>query len=246
MVVVPDAGLRPGVDEREVGIDDRERRQLPRLAVGEELLVRVRDRVVLPVPEQQEADVAAVVAAGDLRGREPVPDRRQVDTVERVVQPVGDAAVEVEAIGEGRPQDRREIAVAGCERGRCAAEERQILLPVVADRIEVAAGLAQPAVARAVVPLDAGPVVGVVGIRVRAALVVGRQRVRRVGCARRVDVRESRLFPVGAGQPAHDVVERPVLHHHDDDVVDPRGAGLGQARRRGGARHGAERACAGE
>jgi len=127
-----------------------------------------------------------------------------------------------------------------------AAEERQVLLPVVADRIEVVAVRAQPAVARAAVPLDPGAVVGVVGIGVRAALEVGRERVGPVRHARRVEVRDPRLFPVGARKPAHDVVERAVLHHHDDDVVDARGAGLGQTLRCGRACGSAERAGTGE
>ena len=76
MVVVPDPGLGPRVVERVVGIDERVRRQLPRLAVGEEPRVRVRDRVVLlvlvqvlPVLGQIEVDfceslVTVVVGGG--------------------------------------------------------------------------------------------------------------------------------------------------------------------------------------
>ena len=141
---------------------------------------RPRDRVVLLVPEEEEADVAAVVAAGDALRREPVPDRRQVDARERVLDPVGDAAVEVDPVRERRAEDRGEVAVADRPRGCGGAEERQVGLAVVADREEVAVGREQPAVTGAVVPLDPGSVVRVVRVEVRTALEVGRERERLV------------------------------------------------------------------
>ena len=190
---------------------------------------RLRDRLVLVVPEEQEADVAAVVAGAHVLRREPVPDRRQVDARERVVEPVGDAGVDVDPVRERRAEDRREVAVAHRPRRRGLAEERQILLAVVADGEEVAAGREQPAVAGAVVPLDACALVGVVRIGVRAALEVGRERIRLVRDAVRVEIRQPRLLAVGSRQPAGEMVERAVLHHHDDDVVDP---GLSRLRQR--------------
>ena len=63
---------------------------------------------------------------------------------------------------------------------------------------------------------------------VAAALEVGRERMRRVRDAASVEVRQAGLLAVRAGQPAEEVVERPVLHHHDHDVVDPGAAWIRQ------------------
>ncbi len=102
---------------------------------------------------------------------------------------------------------------------------------VVTDRPQVVRS--QPAVARAVTPLDACAVVGVVGVSVRAALEVGREREGLMCNAVGVDVREACLLAVCAGQPAQHVVERPVLHHDHDDVVDSGARRLRQPRLRG-------------
>jgi hypothetical protein len=54
------------------------------------------------------------------------------------------------------------------------------------------------------------------------ATLVLTEPVGHVACARRVGELQPGLLAVGAGQPAEKVVERPVLHHQDDDVVDAR------------------------
>src|SRR5207249_8141092 len=92
---------------------------------------------------------------------------------------------------------------------------------------------AQPAVARPVVPFDAAAVVGMVRIGMRAALEVRRERKGLMRSARGVRERETRLLAVRVRQPAEQVVEGAVLHHHDDDVVEP---GTSRAREPRGSR----------
>jgi hypothetical protein len=78
----------------------------------------------------------------------------------------------------------------------------------------------QPTVAGTIVVLGAPTLVGVVGVRVAAALerteVVGR-----MGHTGFVPVGQSGLLAVGTWQPSEEMVERPVLHADHDDVVDP-------------------------
>jgi hypothetical protein len=78
----------------------------------------------------------------------------------------------------------------------------------------------EPAIAGAAVELDAAALVAVIGVRVGAALVIGREPDGLVRHAVLVEVDEAFLPTVGLRQPAEEVVERPVLHHHDDDVLD--------------------------
>ena len=67
-------------------------------------------------------------------------------------------------------------------------------------------------------------------IGVAAALVVGSKPIRAVQRSRRVRVSQSRLPPVGTVEPSQHVVERTVLHHQDDDVLDARFVGERQRR----------------
>jgi len=89
----------------------------------------------------------------------------------------------------------------------------------------------QEAVHLAVVVLDEPAFPAVVRVAVPASLVVGSERVVGVGVA--VD-RGHELHvvpPVGAGEPAEEVVKRAVFHHQDDDVLDaarPVGANQGR------------------
>ena len=53
-------------------------------------------------------------------------------------------------------------------------------------------------------------------------LEIWRERIGRMGSAHAIRVGESLLPSVRAIEPAQQVIERAVLHHHDDDVVDPR------------------------
>src|SRR5690606_19768985 len=121
-----------------------------------------------------------------------------------------------------------EVSVARRPRRHRLAEEREILLAVVADREEVVGRRPEPAVAGAVGELDPTAVVAVVGIAVLAALPLGRERIGRVRHAAPVDVLEPGLEAVAAGEPAQEVVVRAVLHHHDDDVLDARRLGVGK------------------
>ncbi len=56
-----------------------------------------------------------------------------------------------------------------------------------------------------------------------------------VGLAVAVGVGETGLLAISARQPAEEVVEGPVFHHHQDDVIDPgRGRGRQGGRAAGG------------
>jgi hypothetical protein len=72
-----------------------------------------------------------------------------------------------------------------------------------------------------------------VGVGVAAAR-VRRQVVGAVRDAVPVDVGQTGLLAVAAGEPAEEVVEGAVLHHHHDDVVDAGRVGVGDRRRRCG------------
>src|ERR1700749_151059 len=43
-----------------------------------------------------------------------------------------------------------------------------------------------------------------------------------MGFAVAVDIRQSRLLSVSTGQPTQQMIEAAILHHYDNDVVDPR------------------------
>ncbi len=159
-----------------------------------------------------------------------------VEIVVAVVVPVGPRRVLVEAVGEGLAGERAEVAVQHGVVLRQRADDRQVghglaaavvvEVGVVADREGVGGGQGDAGVARrggrplqeavhpAEVVLDQEPLPAVVGVAVAAALEVGSQRV--VG----VDVPVGRqvghvVAAVSAGQPAQEMVERPVLHHQD-------------------------------
>ena len=66
------------------------------------------------------------------------------------------------------------------------------------------------------------PVPRMIRIRMAAAHVVGRERRSRMGDVGLVRIRQAGLLAVGRRMPAEQVIEAPVLHHHDDDVVDAR------------------------
>jgi len=101
------------------------------------------------------------------------------------------------------------------------AVERLVGVGVVADGEVVVLPGQQPPVTAAVVELDAPSLEGVVGVRVCAALVVA-QVVGGVARPVPIEVTQARLPSVRPRQPAQEVVERPVLHHHHDHVVDAR------------------------
>jgi hypothetical protein len=129
--------------------------------------------------------------------------------------------VREEPVGEGLGEDRAVVAVERGEARGELVEERPVAALVVADREPVAVG-AQPAVHRAAGVLDASALPAVIGIEVVAALESDRrgQRERRVQDAGGVGVAQAGLPAVGAGQPAEQMVEAAILHHHDHDVLD--------------------------
>ena len=63
------------------------------------------------------------------------------------------------------------------------------------------------------------------GIKEAAALVIGRQRMRRVRNSQAILVDEARLFAIRAREPAEEVIEGAVLHHHDHHMFKLRSAG---------------------
>ena len=222
MVVRP----RPGQLLREAPVHERHVRQRARRTVGVERVERAADRHVLGAPQAQERQVAVVVPADEPPSGQPVPDRRQLRDRGAVFNPVGLAGVLVDAIGERRPEDGAEVPVERPPVEHRAAEEGKVFLAVVADGEDVVG--AQPPVTRAAVVLHPSPGIGVIGIAVTAALKVRGQRKSRMGNAGGVDVREPRLLAVGAREPAEEMVERPVLHHEHDDVLDAAGRGVRQ------------------
>jgi hypothetical protein len=58
-----------------------------------------------------------------------------------------------------------------------------------------------------------------VRVRMRAAGIVGRQRVSRMRNPVGINVRQTRLLPIGAGEPSEEVIEAAVLHGHNYDVI---------------------------
>src|SRR2546427_5483552 len=126
----------------------------------------------------------------------------------------------VDPIRKGRPEDRTEIAIERCPLRHRATQEGEILLSVVAYRERIVD--AEPAVARTAVVLHPPTGIGVVGILVAASLEIRRERIRGVARAAGLDVGGAGLPPIGVGQPSQKVIERPVLHHHYYDMLDPK------------------------
>jgi len=106
-------------------------------------------------------------------------------------------------VGPGQP------AHEGAVRGRVVTDGEGVVGPVREEAVHLSA-----------VVLQAPPRIGVVGVGEAAAVELGLM-VGGVGRALRIGVGEARLPAVGVGQPPEEVVEAPVLHHHDDHVLDP-------------------------
>src|SRR5262249_42979770 len=92
---------------------------------------------------------------------------------------------------------------------------------VIADRVYVITSGAQESVHRAVVIRGPAFVIGMGGIRVAAAGIVGRKEVSRMRDASLVPVTESRLLTVRSRDPTAKAVEIAILHGDDHDVFDP-------------------------
>ena len=128
-------------------------------------------------------------------------------------------------------ENRAEVVVAGREVAGQGAGERPVGLGVEADGIGVVVAPGE-VVHGPAVELVAPALVGVVGVGMGTAhgigeMGVGVQRAVGVGVLQRRRV----LHAVGAGEPAEEVVEAPVLHHHHDHVLDARPARVGEERR---------------
>jgi len=104
---------------------------------------------------------------------------------------------------------------------RRPTEEGQVGPVVVAHREGVVLPCLQPSVAQPVVEFDPATLVGMVRIIEGAT---GRldQVVSGVLEAVTVGEDEPGLLAVGAGQPAHEMIERAVLHHDHHDMFDAR------------------------
>src|SRR5690242_2730181 len=108
----------------------------------------------------------------------------------------------VEPVRKRGTQDRREVPVARGPSWTGSRKKRQVGRSVISDRIRVVRTGAQPSVTRTVVVLDAGTIIGMVGVGMSASLVVGRERICRMLDAICIDICQPSLSPVGSRQPA--------------------------------------------
>jgi len=222
---------RPGRFREEGPVDECHLRQRPCTAVGEEFVQRPTDREILGAPQPEEGHIAVVIAALEAAPGQPIPDGRQGRQRGCVAQTVGLTGMLVDPVRKGGPQDRAEVAVERCPLGHRATQEGEVLLAVVADRERIVD--AEPAVAAAAVVLHTPALVRMVRIRVTASLEIRSEGIGWVAHAGRIEVAEPGLPSVGIRQPSEEMVERTVLHHHDDDVLDPARAGIERQRARG-------------
>ena len=230
-------------------VDERDVRQRPERAVRVVLRQRPRPGRAARSPDRREREIRVVVLGGDAARQSPVEDRLPLVAggVQRrrvVLAPARLRRPLVVAVRPRRGQHRAEEAVVDRELLRRRVDELDLALVVVGQgELVVAAALGQEPVAQLRPPrLPAVP-----RIRMAAALPLGLERrgvARPNAPARRAVDERLLLIPVRSLEPAEVVVERAVLHHHDDDVVDrhvaPRGQRPGLALR-GLGDHGAAR-----
>ncbi len=213
---------------------------MPAFACREEVVDGVGDRVVLARREDLGHRLAVrVVAAAEPGVGDPVPDRRlergrghrgAVGEEEPGEVHVGRAGDEVDAVRPRARVQRGEVPVERRVLPGERAEDGERRLGVVADRPEVGRVLLarvlhlgeEEAVALAAVQLRPPRLPLVLGVHVRTALVVVVQVPGRVERPGEIGVAQAGLAPVGAREPAQEVVEGPVLHHQDDDVLERR------------------------
>ena len=127
----------------------------------------------------------------------------------------------MKAIRERRSEDAAEVSIGDRPIIDRFVEEVEVGPTIVANGVFVVVARAQESVAGAVVELNASAVEAVIRIRMTAALKVGSERRRAMPDAVVVGEPLAFLLSVCAGCPTEHVIERPVLHHHDDDVLDP-------------------------
>lgn len=70
-----------------------------------------------------------------------------------------------------------------------------------------------------------------IGVGMAAPLEIRCEPVSPMGHAVGVEVAQPGLSAVGAVEPAEEVIEGAILHHHEHDVIDPRDRGIGQPTR---------------
>src|SRR5439155_16052253 len=180
-------GSCPGQLLEETPVDECDVRERPGCAVSVEGADWAADRHVLAAPQTQERDICEVVATVQSPRGEAVPDRGELRQLRRVGDPIRLCRVLVNAIGEGRSEDRAEGPVKGRPIEDRVTEETEILLAVVTDREHVID--AQPPVARSAVVFHPSTGVGVIGILIATALEVGREWERLVWDAGGIEVR---------------------------------------------------------
>ena len=254
MVVV--RSRRP--DERdvdEVRVDPRHGRQLPVLRVVHEVARREQAPAVevgepvevadpeLAVGEAERSDVVRVPAPRDLVRLEVAHERGHVvdRNLLRVLAPGRLAAERVEPVRPRRAWDRAVPAIADGKLARQMVVRRQVAAVVVAhdhvDELRLLALLREVGDEAAHVVADLlgdarAAVAGILVLRERCPLEVPDLVV-----LAPIDVRHARLQPVDVGPPRFErqipehVVERPVLEHEHDDVVDLAEVGEGRVGR---------------
>ena len=141
--------------------------------------------------------------------------------------------VQENPIGERRAKDRREIAVARRVVAGESGVERNVVLFVIADGINVVGAGTQEAVHFAGVVLDSAAVVGMIGIGVRAAGVVARQGICVVSDALFIAIGQAGLLAIGVGKPAQEMIEAAIFHGDHDHVIDAGISRVRQIRERG-------------
>src|SRR6266853_3933913 len=168
MIVVASAVVENGVN----GIDERNRRQRSGGCGEQKIRVGSRDARVLWSPKPEKRKIGIVVVGAHSGGEESVPNGRHRAGSGGIAEASGLRGVQENTIGERRAKNRREIAVArrvvSGERG----VERDVVLFVIADGINVVGAGTQEAVHFATVVLDAAAIVGMIGIGMRAPGVV--------------------------------------------------------------------------
>src|SRR5688500_1116022 len=203
---------------REIGLDERDTRKSSSCRVAVERGGRAEECYIPETPDVRRRQ-GSVMAPRHVPGGETIPDGWQGAHHLRAVYPICLARERDDPIGKRRCHDGGEIPVENRPLRRNTAEERQIVGDVITDCMPVVALYAEPSIALAVV-------VGNPAARVRmrelgeAAAVELREPVRRMGNTISIGVAETRLFSIGPGEPAEEMIERPALHRDHNDVVE--------------------------
>src|SRR6267142_1605191 len=229
MVVVAGAVVENGVD----GIYEGNRGQRSGGCGEQKICVGPRNASVLWSPEPEEWKIGIVIVGADTGGGEPVPNCGEGAGSCRVAEAIGLRGVQENPIGKRRAKDGGEIAVARCVVAGESGVERNVVLFVIADGINIVGAGTQEAVHFAAVVLDATAVVGMIGIGMRAPGVVPRKRISVVSDALLVAIGQASLLAIGIGKPAKEMIKAAVFHGDHDYVIDVRISWVGEIRERG-------------